>query len=110
MGVVMDSTAADRPNFAAPIYGAMEDKVPPVDSPPLFIVAAQDDDFVPAIESTAIFDRWFAAGLPAEIHVYESGGHGFGAIKLNAPIDNWEDAFVAWLTAHGWAGVANSGR
>lgn len=105
MGVVMDSEPADRPNFAAPIYGAMEEKAPQKDGPPLFIVAAQDDPLVPAIKSVAIFSSWTAADLPAELHIYERGGHGFGMLSRNQTVDNWPAAFEAWLKAHGWAGV-----
>jgi acetyl esterase/lipase len=102
MGVVMDNAAADRPNFAAPIYGSMEDKAPPKDGPPLFIAVTQDDPAVPAPESLAIFSRWSAAGLPAELHVYERGGHGFGMRPLNQPVDDWTAAFERWMKSHGW--------
>ena len=78
MGAVMNEAASDRPNFAAPIYGAMDDKPPPAGAPPLFIAVTQDDPAVPATESLKIYASWTAAGLPAELHVYERGGHGFG--------------------------------
>lgn len=102
MGAVMNDAAADRPNFAAPIYGAMDEKAPPVDGPPLFIAVTQDDPAVPATESLKIYSSWTAAGLPAELHVYERGGHGFGMRKLNLPVDNWTGAFEAWMKSHGW--------
>lgn len=104
MGVVMDSSPADRPNFAAPIYGAMEaDKAPPKDGPPLFIVAAQDDTTVPVQKSVEIFSSWTAADLPAELHLYETGGHGFGMLKHHKASDEWPTAFDAWLRGHGWS-------
>lgn len=106
MGVVMSDIPADRPNFAAPIYGAMEDKAPPNDGPPLFIAVTQDDNAVPALESMAIFTRWTAAQLPAELHVYEKGGHGFGMRPLSLPVDGWTKAFETWLGSHGWLGKA----
>lgn len=102
MGVVMDSEPADRPNFAAPIYGTMEDKAPPKDGPPLFIAAAQDDPLIPATKSVAIFASWTAAELPAELHIYETGGHGFGILKRDKTADGWPVAFESWLRAHGW--------
>lgn len=102
MGVVMESSSSDRPDFAAPIYGTMPDL--PVDkaAPPLFIAAAQDDATVPVGKSIAIFNAWTAADRPAELHIYERGGHGFGAIRLGHPVDSWLPAFAAWLTDHGW--------
>lgn len=102
MGAVMNEAASDRPNFAAPIYGAMDEKVPPADGPPLFIAVTQDDPAVPATESLKIYSSWTAAGLPAELHVYEKGSHGFGMRKLNLPVDGWTAAFEAWMKSHGW--------
>lgn len=102
MGVVMNAAPSERPNFAAPIYGAMEDKAPPADGPPLFIAVTQDDGAVPADQSVAIFSQWTKAGLPAEMHVYEAGGHGFGMTTLGKPVDGWTNAFEAWLRSHGW--------
>jgi acetyl esterase/lipase len=102
MGVVMDSEQADRPNFAAPIYGAMEKLDPPKSGPPLFIAATQDDAAVPVTESVAIFSSWTAADLRAEMHLYERGGHGFGMLPRHQTVDNWSNAFEAWLKAHSW--------
>lgn len=102
MGTVMNDAAADRPNFAAPIYGAMDDKAPPAGGPPLFIAVTQDDPAVPATESLKIYSSWTAADLSAELHVYERGGHGFGMRRQNKPVDGWTGAFEAWLKSHGW--------
>ena len=110
MGVVMNDSPADRPNFGAPIYGAMQDKAPPKDGPPLFIAATQDDNAVPVSKSLEIFSRWTAAGLPAELHIYERGGHGFGLLKHRTTSDNWIDAFEAWAKQHGFAGAVQPGR
>ena len=104
MGVAMNPSPADRPNFGAPIYGAMPDQAPPKDGPPLFIAAAQDDNAVPVVKSVEIFSRWTAADLPAELHVYEHGGHGFGMLQHKTTSDTWTDAFEAWAKANGWAG------
>jgi len=102
MGAVMNDAATDRPDFAAPIYGAMDEKTPPTGGPPLFIAVTQDDPAVPATESLKIYSSWTAAGLPAELHVYERGSHGFGMRKLNLPVDGWTAAFEAWMKSHGW--------
>ena len=108
MGVIMDTAPADRPNFGAPIYGSMEDKAPPKDGPPLFIAAAQDDPTVPPAKSLAVFSAWTAAGLPAELHIFETGGHGFGLLKQGKATDNWPIVFEAWLKAHHWATSADA--
>ena len=115
MGVILQSSPADRPNFGGPIYGVMDDVTPPKDAPPLFIAASQSDTDIPVYKSIDIFDKWTAADLPAELHIYEQGGHGFGAIQQGKPSDSWMQAFASWLSDHGWmsksvAGVAQQGR
>lgn len=107
--VVLNAAPTERPNFAAPIYGAMiDDKAPPADGPPLFLAVTQDDNAVPAEQTIRIFTRWSAANLPAELHVYERGGHGFGMRKINAPVDRWTEAYEAWLESHGWISDPNA--
>jgi acetyl esterase/lipase len=106
MGVITDGPADAQPNLAAPIYGTMVDKAPPPSAPPLFIAAAQDDPVVPVAKSLEIFNRWTNAGLPAELHIYETGGHGFGLAKRHKLTDAWPAAFEPWLVAHGWARTA----
>lgn len=93
---------AVRPDFAVPVYGGLPaDQGPPAGGPPLFIVAAQDDAEVPSTESLEIYRRWTAAKLPAELHLYEKGGHGFGMRSRNLPLDQWPAALEAWLKARG---------
>lgn len=102
MGVIQDGKPSDWPNFAAPIYGAMADTAAPPGAPPLFIAATEDDATVPVANSVEIFSRWSAAHLPAELHLYQSGGHGFGMVTHRLPVDGWTVAFEAWLRQHGW--------
>lgn len=102
MGVILEGPQDARPNFAAPIYGAMGNEAPPKDGPPLFIAATQDDSLVPVAKSVEIFSRWNGANLPAEIHIYEHGEHGFGMLQKGRPVDDWAKAFEAWLRIDGW--------
>lgn len=92
-------TSAERPDFAATIYGAGNIATVPDDAPPLFILAAADDDVVPVASSLSLFARWQAAGRPAALHVYAKGGHGFGSLRQNLPSDRWTDVFLAWLAS-----------
>lgn len=103
MGVVLEGDEASRPNFAAPIYGMtmMSSPKVPADAPPLFIAAAQDDMTVPTNGSVEIFDLWTKAKRPAELHVYEKGGHGFGMRPSANPVSHWPEAFQAWLASRG---------
>jgi acetyl esterase/lipase len=107
-GVVLESDAETRPNFAAPIYGGIlsENPVPP-DAPPLFVLAANDDPL--AGSSIGIASRWKAAHRPVELHIYAKGGHGFGMRKQNLPVDQWIDRFGEWLDYLGYLKPAGSG-
>jgi acetyl esterase/lipase len=100
-GAVLEGDAGSRPNFAAPIYGAMRDQPGPQDAPPLFIVHAEDDTTVPVGKSLEIFQAWQKAGRPAELHVYPTGGHGFGLGRTGTASAAWPQAFEAWLQRQG---------
>jgi acetyl esterase/lipase len=99
--VAYNYTAETRPGFVAPVYLAHDlvikgDGVRG-DAPPLFVVAASDDQFGLAPQSVVIYQAWVAAKRPAELHLYAKGGHGFGMNKQNLPCDTWADRFVDWL-------------
>ena len=100
VSAAMNRSASDRPDFAAVIYGSMPAGAPPKNGPPIFVAAAADDDLIPALESATMFSRWEAAGLDAELHIYEHGGHGFALISQGLPVDHWIDALEAWLKSH----------
>lgn len=111
MAAASASDAAARPDFAASVYGAMAaEQVPPAGAPPLFVVAAQDDPQVPPAKSLQIYERWTSARMPAELHLYEKGGHGFGMRPRNLPLDTWPAALDAWLQSHGFVPAASPPR
>lgn len=90
-----------RPDFAAPIYGAIFDEVvAPPDAPPLFLLCAQDDEMA-SNGSLLMYSAWKAAKCPVEMHIYASGGHGFGMRKLGLPCDTWIERFEEWLQGLG---------
>jgi acetyl esterase/lipase len=93
-----------RPAFVAPIYGGALSKDAPVpaDAPPIFIVAATDDNLGLAPQSIALYQKWTAAHKPAELHMYEKGGHGFGMHKQNIPTDHWVDRLTDWMQLQGF--------
>ncbi len=101
------TSASNRPDFAAPIYGALQVldlSQPPEDPMPLFLAVTSDDVFGFQKQSVDLYRTWNNAGLPAELHIYEKGGHGFGMRKQGLPSDAWIDAFAAWLTLHNFLG------
>lgn len=89
--------------FIAPIYGGETRGAPvPDDAPPLFTAVAQDDILVRIVEG--VYEEWWSADRPAELHVFGRGGHGFGMVRQGLPSDRWTDLFLAWLDDLGLAG------
>jgi acetyl esterase/lipase len=106
VSVALEGDAATRPNFVAPIYGAnASDKAPTKDAPPLFMAVAADDKLTSAGENIKMFEAWQSAGVPAELHIYQNGGHGFGHGKPGTATAKWMDAFEAWLSLRGLTSV-----
>ena len=73
------------------------------DTPPTFIVATTDDATVPVQNSLAFYDALRAAGVPVELHIFESGHHGFGLAPNNPVLSTWLSQCEVWLRQHGWA-------
>jgi acetyl esterase/lipase len=93
--------ADGRPDFAAAIYAATaSSKAPPNPAPPLFIAVAADDQSVGYQGSIDLFGAWRKAGLPAELHVFQTGRHGFGTKGGGA--DHYLDRLEEWLKLNGW--------
>jgi acetyl esterase/lipase len=103
--VAFNYTPESRPDFAAPIYLQYEwtpkPSGVPSDGPPMFILAASDDQLGLAPHSVALYKDWTAAKKPAELHLYAKGGHGFGMRKQNLPTDRWIELFADWLDVQG---------
>ena len=76
----------------------------PADAPPTWICLAADDTTVPPIENSGLyFAALRAANIPAEIHVFETGGHGFGIARTTGKSDAvWPDLLLRWGQAHGF--------
>ena len=91
-----------RPNYAAPIYGGPFNEVPPIPPglPPIFLAVAQDDAGAEPLV-TRFYDALKAAGYKPELHVFTSGGHGFGMRKQGKTSDHWIDEFYYWLEGNG---------
>ena len=90
-----------RPDFAVPIYAAGANSNPPPDgAPPLFIAVAADDQAVGYQGSIDLFGAWRKAGLPVELHVFQTGQHGF--VKKGGGADHYLDRVEEWLKLNGW--------
>jgi acetyl esterase/lipase len=66
-------------------------------TPPVFLVHAADDRSVPVEGSQRMYAALQTAGVPAELHVFADGGHGFGiAGARGKEAERWPDLFLAW--------------
>jgi len=65
-------------------------------APASFIVQAEDDP-VHVENATLYFLQLKNAKVPAELHVYAEGGHGYGLRKTEKPVTNWPKLAEAWL-------------
>ena len=105
-GVALAQDVGSRPDFVAPIYGALwGDVVVPGDAPPLFTAFASNDP-IAVKPCLALYSAWHAAGRSAEMHIYAQGGHGFGMFKQGLPSDGWIERFSEWLAAEGLVDLA----
>ncbi len=72
------------------------------DTPPMFLVHAINDR-VPAESSLLMALALKKAGVPAELHVFDTGGHGYGLRPVKAhPVTNWPQQCQVWLGRNGW--------
>jgi acetyl esterase/lipase len=96
-----------RPDFAIVIYPgylALEDKKfaanpdinPTADTPPTFLVQAEDDT-VHVENALVYYQQLKNAKVPAELHIYAQGGHGYGLRRTQLPVTTWPEAAEKWL-------------
>jgi acetyl esterase/lipase len=73
------------------------------DGPPTFLLHAMDDKAAPVENSLLLLSALKAAGAPAEAHLFQEGGHGFG-IRLieRLPAAAWPQLALTWAARHGW--------
>ncbi len=65
-------------------------------TPPSFIVQAEDDP-VHVENSTVYFLSLKRANVPAELHIYAQGGHGYGLRRSELPVTRWPELVETWL-------------
>jgi acetyl esterase/lipase len=100
-----------RPDFSILIYPAyLVDKehndnlVPELhvtkETPPTFIIMTEDDPV--RVEGVLhYFKALRDADVPAEMHLYAKGGHGYGLRRTDKPVTTWPDRAADWLKASG---------
>lgn len=81
---------------------------PPAATPPVILIHAADDSAVPAENSIGLFRALKAAGVPAALHIFEKGGHGFGMRGLeDNPLHVWPGLVMDFGRTHGVFGPAD---
>ncbi|HTX24751.1 MAG TPA: alpha/beta hydrolase [Steroidobacteraceae bacterium] len=99
-----------RPDFALAIYpghlATDDDKLNPNvpvsrETPPTFLVQAQDDHTDGVHQSLVYYAALAQARVPAEMHLFAHGGHAFGLRRTHLPIAGWPRLAEAWLRTIG---------
>lgn len=94
-----------RPDFTMLVYpylldrdGTLADELEvTADTPPAILIHAQDDR-VKAEGSIYYFMELRKAGVPSELHVFPSGGHGYGLRGNGHAVTGWPDLCETWLS------------
>ncbi|MBP1849372.1 alpha/beta hydrolase [Rhizobium halophytocola] len=71
-------------------------------TPPTFLAHAADDQVAPPDHSILMFQALKAAGVAAELHVFQSGGHGHADGAPNTRFHLWQGLFSSWVAP--WTG------
>ncbi len=71
------------------------------DTPPTFLLHAQDDPVDPVEYSLLYQAALKKANVPVEMHIYAQGGHAFGLRPARAPITKWPALVESWLESIG---------
>lgn len=100
-----------RPDFAVLVYpGGLTDRDPPKlrddvkvtkNTPPMCFVHAFDDN-ASVLNSLLLATELKKVGVPAELHIYATGGHGYGLRHVDGqPVTDWPKPCAAWLKTTG---------
>jgi acetyl esterase/lipase len=100
-----------RPDFAVLVYPAYlklkdKDELSPglpvsAETPPLFIVHCSDDKTAKADNSVVMYLAALRARVPAELHIYATGSHGFG-LRGGKPCSTWTLLCAEWMKNRGF--------
>jgi acetyl esterase/lipase len=90
--------ASSRPDFAVVVYPGFRPGAitVPKDAPPTFLVCA-DDDRSHVVTTTNLYLDLEKQGVSSEMHIYASGGHGFGMKESRLPAATWPDRLREWM-------------
>lgn len=98
-------TLSSRPDFAIALYpghlcrgGAFNASIHVTkETPPTFLLQAWDDPVDPICNSILYAGALNRAGVSAEVHLFEKGGHAFGLMDKGHPVAAWPSLVESWL-------------
>jgi acetyl esterase/lipase len=101
---VESASEESKPNFQALIYPGKSKQIAPTkDSPPAFLACAYDDRPDISEGLAELYLRFKKVGVKTELHIYATGGHGFGVRETNTkPAGAWTDRFLDWMKDSGF--------
>ena len=91
----------DRLSLADKNLGLNPDIRPSSQTPPTFLLQAEDDHVDSVYDSLSYYIALQKAGVPAEMHLYAQGGHAFGLRRTKFPITGWPQLVETWLQTIG---------
>ncbi|HXT40665.1 MAG TPA: alpha/beta hydrolase [Candidatus Angelobacter sp.] len=104
-------SASCRPDFAILVYPGglvvkeQGDRIAPelsisANAPPTFLVMAADDPV--RMENAVLYTLALKnAKVPAELHIYPTGGHGYGLRRTKELVTTWPDRAAEWMRSRG---------
>ena len=72
------------------------------ETPPAFIVHSSDDIVVPVLNSIEYYKALVKNKVPAEYHIFQKGGHGYGLAAGKGTESAWPDLCLNWLKKYGF--------
>jgi len=70
-------------------------------TPPTFLVHSSDDKVVPVENSLKFYQGLSWQGIPAEMHIYQYGGHGYGLAPNDPILNSWVQRCEDWMKYRG---------
>jgi acetyl esterase/lipase len=100
------------PSFSIPVYPAylvekdnqmklLDEIKVSAKAPPICLVHAHDDK-LSSSGSALLYLEYKRLNLPAELHIYTKGGHGYGMKKSGQPVNEWPARVGDWMKSMGW--------
>lgn len=70
-------------------------------TPPTLLVHSVDDQAVPAANALRYYEACLRHSVPVELHLYETGGHGYGMRAEEGSVADWPNVLESWLKSRG---------